>query len=145
MTLDELRQYCDGEFESIDKVVHELQALYSQEKQSYTVAEQASLATFIMNAYSGMENALKNMLLYDKLDIEDSPGWHEKVLKKSGEIGILPPELFQLLTKYLAFRNYFIYSYVFTIQWEEMRPLVEGMKDVVDQVRAEVNEYLQTI
>ncbi len=145
MTLDELKQYCDGEFQNIDKVVNELNVLYSKEKQVYTIAEQASLATFMMNAYSGMENVLKQMLLYDKLDIEDSPGWHEKVLKKSGEIGILPPELFHLLSKYLSFRNYFIYSYVFTIQWDDMKPLVEGMKDVVAQVKTEVNEYFQTI
>ena len=85
------------------------------------------------------------MLLYDKLEIADSPGWHEKVLRKAGEIGILPPELFQMLSRYLSFRNYFIYSYVFTIKWDDMKPLVDAMKDVAAQIRSEVDEYLQTI
>lgn len=145
MTLDELKQYCSGEFQNIDRSVNELHVLYKPEKIEYTLAEEAAMATFIMNAYSGMENVLKQMLMYDKLEIEDSPGWHEKVLRKSGEIGILPPELFQMLTKYLVFRNYFIYAYVFNIKWEDMKPLVDAMKDVAGQVRSEVDEYLQTI
>ncbi len=85
------------------------------------------------------------MLIYDKLDIGDAPGWHEKVLIKAGEIGILPPELFQVLTKYLSFRNYVIYSYVFNIKWEDMKSLVEAIKDIIENIHSEINDYLQTI
>ncbi len=85
------------------------------------------------------------MLIYDKLDVGDSPGWHEKVLIKAGEIGILPPELFQVLTKYLSFRNYVIYSYVFNIKWEDMKSLVEAIKDIIENIHSEINDYLQTI
>ncbi len=145
MTLDELKQYCAGEFQNIDRIVNELYSFYKPDKTAYTLAEEAAMATFIMNAYSGVENVLKQMLLYDKLEIADSPGWHEKVLRKAGEIGILPPELFQMLTRYLSFRNYFIYSYVFTIKWDDMKPLVDAMKDVAAEIRSEVDEYLQTI
>jgi len=115
MTLDELKQYCSGEFQNIDRIVNELYSFYKSDKTEYALAEEAAMATFIMNAYCGVENVLKQMLLYDKLEIADSPGWHEKVLRKAGEIGILPPELFQMLSRYLSFRNYFIYSYVFTL------------------------------
>ncbi len=145
MTLDELRQQCSTEFQNIDRIVNELGAVYQPGKSDYTLAEEAAMATFIMNAYSGFENILKQTLLYDKLDVGDSPGWHEKVLRKAGEIGILPPELFQKLSKYLSFRNYFIYSYFFNIKWEEMQPLVEEMKNTAALIRSEVDEYLQTI
>jgi hypothetical protein len=145
MTLDELKEYCNGEFQNIDRIVNELYSFYNPDKTEYTLAEEAAMATFIMNAYSGVENVLKQMLLYDKLDVDDAPGWHEKLLRKAGEIGILPPELFQMISKYLAFRNYFIYSYVFNIKWDDMKPLVDAMKDVAAQIRSEVDEYLQTI
>ena len=85
------------------------------------------------------------MLIFDKLDITDSPSWHEKVLKKAGEIGILPPDLHQILAKYLAFRNYFIYAYIFNIKWEESKILVDAIKDVLTKFKSEVNEYIQTI
>ncbi|NOZ69192.1 MAG: hypothetical protein GXP46_08115 [Deferribacteres bacterium] len=105
----------------------------------------SALGALIMNIYSGVENILKQMLIYDKLDVHDSPEWHEKVLIKSGEIGILPPDLFQLLSKYLSFRNYFIYAYIFNIKWEDMKGLVEAIRDVLAKFRHEVDDYLQTI
>ena len=145
MTLDELKQYCTGEFQNIDRTVNELLSVYKPDKADHTISEEAAMAAFVMNAYNGMENVLKQVLLYDKLEINDSPGWHEKVLRKAGEIGILPHELFQMLSKFLSFRNYFIYSYVFNIKWEDMKPLVDAVQDVVAQLRSEIDEYLQTI
>jgi uncharacterized protein YutE (UPF0331/DUF86 family) len=145
MTIDELKQYCSGEFDNINRILNELLSVYSTDKSGYTLVEQAAIAAFLTNIYSGVENILKQMLVYDKLDIDNSPGWHEKVLRKAGEIGILPPDLFQVLSRYLSFRNYFIYSYVFNIKWEDMKSLVEVIKDVLAKVRKEVDEYLQTI
>lgn len=145
MTKEELKEYCDAEFKNIDRVISELFSIYSPEKSGYTLSEQAAIAAFIVNIYSGIENILKQMLIFDRLDIKDSPEWHEKVLKKAGEIGILPPDLFQILSKYLSFRNYFLYKYIFNIKWEDMKILVEAIRDVLVKLRTEVDEYIQTI
>jgi uncharacterized protein YutE (UPF0331/DUF86 family) len=145
MTTDELKQYCDGEFKNIDRIAEELFSVYDPAKSDYTLAEKAAIAALIVNIYSGLENILKQMLIFDKLDITDSPSWHEKVLKKAGEIGILPPDLYQIFSKYLAFRNYFVYAYIFNIEWEETRVLVDSIRDVLKQFKTEVGEYIQTI
>lgn len=145
MTIDELKQFCDGEFKNIDRIMSELFSIYSPDKSDYSLAERASIAAFIINAYSGFEIILKQMLIYDKLDVKDSPEWHEKVLRKAGEIGILPPDLHQVFFKYLSFRNYFIYTYIFNINWEEMKSLVDEIKDVYAKFRSEVDEYIRTI
>ena len=145
MTIDELKQFCSREFENIDKIAEELFTVYKPDKTDYTMAEQAAVAALVMNVYSGIERILKEMLIFDKLDIQDSPEWHEKVLIKAGEIGILPPELFQILSRYLSFRNFFIYSYVFNINWEDLRALVDPLRGVIDNLKSEINEYLLTI
>lgn len=145
MTKDELKEYCDAEFKNIDRVVTELFSVYSPDRSEYTIAEQAAIATFILNAYNGVENILKQMLIYDKLDITDSPEWHKKVLKKAAELAILPRELYQVFSKYLSFRDFFVYSYIFKINWEELKVLIEAMKDVIAKFKSEVNEYIQTI
>ena len=145
MTTDELKKYCDGEFQSIDRIAQELFSVYIPDKTEYSLSEKASIYAFLANIYSGFENILKQMLIFDKLDIADSPGWHEKVLKKAGEIGILTPELFPIFSKYLAFRNYFTYAYIFNIQWDETRGLIDAISDVLAKFRAEVYEYIQTI
>jgi uncharacterized protein YutE (UPF0331/DUF86 family) len=145
MTIDELKQFCGTEFDNIDKISNELFSVYKPDKSDYTMAEQAAMAALVMNVYSGIENILKQMLIFDKLDIQDSPEWHEKVLRKSAEIGILPPELFQILSRYLSFRNFFIYSYIFNINWEDLKALVEPIRDLVAKLKSEINEYLLTI
>lgn len=145
MTIDELKRYCDEEFSNIERVKGELFSIYKPEKSAYTLAEEAAIAAFIVNIYSGVENILKQMLIYDRLDVGDAPGWHEKVLKKASEIGILPPELFQIFSKYLAFRNYFLYTYIFNIKWEELKVLADAIREVIAKFRIEVDEYIQMI
>ncbi len=145
MTKDELKKYSDVEFNNIDRIINELFSVYKPEKSDYTLVEKAAIAAFIVNTYSGLETILKQMLIFDRLDIADSPAWHEKVLKKANEIGIIPRDLYQILSKYLAFRNYFIYAYVFNIKWEELKVLVDAIREVLTKFRAEINEYIQTI
>lgn len=145
MTKEELKTYCDGEFKNIDRALDELFSLASPDETEYTASEIAAIAAFVSNAYLGVENILKQMLLFDGLDVADAPVWHEKVLKKANEIGILPPDLFQILSKYLSFRKFFMYSYAFNIKWEELKPLVDALKDVIKKFRAEVAEYIETV
>jgi hypothetical protein len=145
MTIDELKQYCSGEFANIDKVRGELFSVYSAEKTEYSLSEKASIAALVVNIYGGVENVLKQMLIFDKLDVQDSPEWHEKVLRKAGEIGILPPDIIQVLSRYLAFRNYFLYTYIFNINWEDIKALVDVLDDLIKQLSSEVEEYLHTI
>lgn len=145
MTTDELKKYCDGEFKNISMITDELFSVYKPEKPDYTLGEKAAISAFIVNIYSGLENILKQILIFDKLDIADSPAWHEKVLKKANEIGIIPRDLYQIFSRYLAFRNYFIYAYVFNIKWEELKILVDAIREVLTKFKSEVDEYIQTI
>ena len=145
MTKEELRKICDEEFGNIDRIMRELSTVCKEGKTDFMPAEKAAVSAFIVNVYSGIENVLKQMLAFDKLDIEDSPDWHEKVLRKAGEIGILMPDQIQTLSKYLAFRNYFIYTYIFNIDWEDVKSLADALRGIVNQVRNEVSEYLQTV
>lgn len=145
MTIDELKQFCEEELNNINRIVGELETVYTPEKTGYTLAEQAGIAAFVINIYGGIEKILKQILLYDKLDVKDAPEWHEKVLRKSAEIGIVPPDLSKVLSNYLAFRNFFIYSYMFNIKWDDIKALVDAVKGVADTFGKEVHEYIQTI
>jgi len=145
MTIDDLKKYCNGEFTNINTIVDELYSVYKPDKTEYVISEQAAIAAFLVNIYSGIENILKQMLKFDKLEVDDSPDWHEKVLRKAGEIAILPPDLIQFLSKYLAFRNYFLYTYIFNIKWDDMKSMVESARDIVSNVHSEVEEYIQSI
>jgi uncharacterized protein YutE (UPF0331/DUF86 family) len=145
MNKEDLKKYCDMEFQNIEEVMKEIFSLLRPEKSEYTIAEKAAVAAFTVNIYRGIENILKQMLIYDRLDIKDSPEWHEKILTKAGEMGILTSELFQVFSRYLSFRNHFLYTYIFNIKWEDLKALLSGMRDIIGKFKSEVDEYIQTI
>ncbi len=144
MTKEELKEYCNAEFKNIDRVIEELFSIVSPDK-SYTIAEIAAIATFMLNAYNGIENILKEMLLFDKLEVKDSPTWHEEVIKKAAELGILPPDLYQNLSTHLSFRRFFVHTYIFNMKLEELKMLVDGIKGIIARFKSEVDEYIQVI
>jgi len=145
MTIDELKKFCDNELKNIERVTEEIFLVYKTDQAEYSITDQAAMGALMMNVYTGIEKVLKQMLLYDKLDVDDAPGWHEKVLRKAGEIGIIPTELQPVLAKFLSFRNFFIYNYTFDIKWEEMKVLVDAVRDLTVKLRSEIEEYLETI
>ncbi len=145
MTIDELKKFCDDELKNIDRVTEDIFSVYNPDKAEYSITEQAAIGALMMNVYTGIERVLKQMLLFDKLDVTDSPEWHKKILRKAGEIGIIPTELQPVLARFLSFRNFFTYNYTFNVKWEEMKVLVDAVKDLNGKIRSEVEEYLQTI
>lgn len=145
MTKEQLKEYCDAEFKNIERVINELFSIFNPEKSGYSVMEQAAIATFIINAYSGIENILRQILTFDNLEVKDSPVWHEELIKKASELAILPRDLAQICSRYLVFRNSFVYSYIFNINFEELKLLANAIKEVSAKFKAEVYEYIQTI
>ena len=69
MTNDQLREYCDAEFENIDTVKAELWSVIRPEKSEYSIAELAAIATFIHNIYNGIENILKRVFRANQIKI----------------------------------------------------------------------------
>ena len=145
MTKEELKEYCDDELKSIEKVISELFTIFSAEKSEYPLGERAAIATFIANVYSGIENILKQILMFDNLNVKDSATWHEELLKKAAELAILPRDLYQIFTRYLVFRNSLVHTYIFNIKLEELKVLASAIKDIIEKFKSEVDEYIQTI
>jgi len=84
MIKQQLKEYCEAEFENIDTVVSELFSVVSAGKSDYSIAELAAIATFLHNCYNGIENILKRVLLSGDVKIEDTPTWH-KDLRNLGQ------------------------------------------------------------
>lgn len=145
MTKEQLKEYCNAEFENIDIVVKEIFTVVSPEKLQYTVVELAAIATFMHNAYNGIEYIIKRVLLFDGLAVKDSPTWHKDLLEKAAELGILPPDLYQTLSTYLSFRHYFVHAYSFNLDWNELKVLVDSLENTLSQFKSEINDYIEII
>jgi len=137
----QIKEYCDAEFEHINKVVSEVASIMQLKEEGFTIVELAAMATFLHNFYNGIENILKRILLSKEIEIPETSTWHKDLLKKSSDFGIITTDLYQQLSNYLSFRHFFIHTYGFTLKWEHMKPLVRGIEETLKQFRYEIYGY----
>ncbi len=72
----------------------------------------------------------------------DTPTWHKDLLKISSDMGIISTDLYNALSNYLSFRHFFIHAYSFTLRWEELKPLVYDLKNVLKSFKSVIYRYV---
>ncbi len=139
MPNQQLKEYCTAEFENIDAVLAELFSVVRPDRSEYTTAELAAIAVFIHNCYNGMENILKRVLLAKQIKMNNTHSWHKDLLKSAFDNGILPEDLYVTLSSYLSFRHFFVHAYSFNLQWDELKPLVDSISDVITSFKRTIS------
>jgi uncharacterized protein YutE (UPF0331/DUF86 family) len=145
MTNGRLKEQCEAEFENIQTVLDELFTVAAPGKTDYSVADMAAVATFLHNAYNGIENVLKRTLSRKGIELKNAPTWHKDLLKISAGSGIISNDLHDTLSNYLSFRHFFVHAYSFTLRWEELKPLVDGISGLVESFKAAVFHYIESM
>lgn len=142
MTKQQLKDCCEAEFENIDVVVSELFSIVEVKKSEYSIPELAAIATFIHNFYNGCENILKRVLSFRQIEIKEVPTWHKDLLKTSQDLGIISSELCSTLSNHLSFRHFFVHVYSFNLKWEDLKILIDSLKDTLETFRQAVLCYI---
>ncbi len=145
MTDQQLKEYCEAEFENIDTVASDLFAVVKSNKSDYSRVELAAISTFLHNIYNGFENILKRVLLSGQTAIRNTPTWHKEMLKSSFEKGIIDDDLYNKLSEYLAFRHFFVHSYSFNLNWKALRPLVDNLNHILIMFKSSILSYLNPV
>ena len=142
MKRHEVKEYCEAEFENIDSVLRELFSLAKGRKNHYTTAELASIATFVHNVYNGLENILKRVILFKKIEVKTSSTWHKDLLKTALDYEVIDVPLYDSLSNYLSFRHFFVHSYVFTLKWKDLKPLVDTLKITLQEFKVSIYDNI---
>lgn len=142
MTDQQLKEYCEAEFENIDTVVSDLFSVVKDDASEYSTPEMAATATFLHNIYNGLENILKRVLIFEKIEIKNTPAWHKDILKTSFEKEIIDNNLYNILSEYLAFRHFFVHAYSFNLDWKALKPLVNNIQDTLKMFKSSIFRYL---
>ncbi len=143
MKSQQLREYCEAEFENIDLVVTELFNVVKAGKSDYTTVELAAIATFLHNSYNGIENILKRVLLSKQIRTKETPTWHKDLLKAAFNAGVISVDLYEAVSSYLSFRHFFVHAYSFTLNWDELKPLVSNLSDTLTRFKTAINACLE--
>ena len=141
--MDELLREVEAEKEHIQATLQALkEALGRKEK---TVVELAAIATFLQNAYNGIENILKRILKYEGISVPLSESWHKDLLDLSVDHQIISSGLSRKLGEYRAFRHFFVHGYGIMSDKEKLIPLAENLPDLWKDFESEVETFLNSL
>ena len=130
MSVDELIEEIEVEFEYIETVLKELEKLYKKPPEyEPELIEITGAGGLLHNFYNGIENILRRILKFNKIKQEEDKDWHKELLKKfynkENNFAFLDRPIYENLLEILKFRHFFVHSYGFLLQWELIRPLIK--------------------
>ena len=135
-----LREKVDVELENISTVLDELEKI--KDEPSKTIVELAGIGTFLHNFYTGIENILKQILHDEDIPIPFSDSWHRDLLILASKEKIINETTRVQLTKYLAFRHFFVHAYSFLLDERELKLLVDDVFDTHSTFKEEINAFI---
>ncbi|MEA1895242.1 MAG: hypothetical protein U9N36_08600 [Euryarchaeota archaeon] len=135
-----LREKVDVELENVSTVFDELEKI--KDEPSKTIVELAGIGTFLHNFYTGIENILKQILHDEDIPIPFSDSWHRDMLIPASKEKIVTETTRVRLTKYLAFRHFFVHAYSFLLGERELKLLVDDVFDTHSTFKEEINAFI---
>ena len=100
--------------------------------------------------YTGIESIFRRIALRVDGSLPRGEGWHIELLTlMAQETGKRPAVIdqgfWEKLKEYLDFRHFFRHAYGVDLEWERMRPLVEGMREVFEGFERRVRLFLERV
>jgi len=141
--MDKLINEVEAEKEHISKTLEALNKAIKREKT--TIIELAAIATFLQNAYNGIENLIKRILKFKGISIPSSESWHKDLLDLSVSNKIITLELSNRLNEYRAFRHFFIHGYGINLDKEKLIPLAKGLPLLWKDFESEIKMFLLSL
>lgn len=152
MSADEPRAEIAIEFDALQQVLHELEAWRRDVAgREPTIREKTAAAAFLAQFYSGVENILKRLSRFHRVELLAGENWPLDLFKRFCPPAQPPlPVLFddvlaRQLGPYRRFRHVVHHGYCFQIEWDRMRVGVERVAQVLEAFHHRVEAHLKTL
>lgn len=132
----------------IDKLFSEYELIFEKAKiQTPDLFDLTILGSVLHSFYNGLENIFeiiaKNMDNY----LPSGNKSHQELLKQMANSNeyrnnILQEKMYMKLREYATFRHFYRHAYSFQLNWEKMKPLVENLDTVWDNVKSELYVFM---
>lgn len=129
-----------AEEDNVSRVLAELPS--PGELSTLSDLELAGTAALLHNIYNGIENMLKQVVLYSGEKVPDGASWHRDLLILAEEKRVLRPSTAALLAPFLAFRHFFSHGYALDLEPERMESLVAQASAVCTAVHEDLLAFL---
>lgn len=149
MTIEELKQEINIEFELIENIIQELLSLNKDvDGRETTVREKTAAAAFMAQFYGGIENILKRISYFHSVPLPAGDTWHVDLFKRfcNPPYNSLPLIFGEVLERKMSpfrkFRHVVYHGYGFQLEWSRMKEGINSIENTFSQFKSIINEYL---
>jgi uncharacterized protein YutE (UPF0331/DUF86 family) len=139
--MGEVYEHVEAELENIKRVVAELPG--SDSLVGISSLELAGVGALIHNFYNGVENILKQLVVFSGNQVPDNLSWHRDLINLVVSNNIISESTAEELKRYLAFRHFFSHGYSFDLDKERIIPLVKDIPQTLVSFTNEINKALR--
>jgi len=148
-----LKKEIEDELRNLERVEGEMAQLLARMPQEPTFVELRATASILQDFYSGVERISERVAVRLDGDLPPGPGWHTLLLRRMESPfadvrpAVIDHKLALRLLDYLRFRHLFRHTYGYELAWEKCRPLAEGLKGVLAELKRQLEaleQFLET-
>ena len=132
-----------AEMENITTVLTEIERVKDMPQKELVVL--VGLGAYLQSVCTGMENILKQLLVYEKIPVPNTPTWHKDLLNLAVEHNLVTGETADKMGKYLFFRHFFAHSYGFLLDETKLEPLMNDIFNTYSEFKEEIVNYLTKV
>jgi len=137
----EVRERVEAELENIERVVAELPS--NDSLPNLSSLELAGVAALIHNFYNGIENILKQLVIWRGEEVPQNSSWHRDLVNIATSKSMISEQTAEELRRYLAFRHFFSHGYSFDLDKERILPLVKDIERILACFKDDIKETLK--
>jgi len=118
-----------------------------------SVWDRRAAASVLHECYNGIENVFKRVATLVDRSVPAGPQWHSDLLLQVTAPGggarnrppVITRDLSQRLREYMSFRHVARVVYAHEFDWDRIRPLLNGLPDVIRQFSTEIEVFLNAL
>jgi len=142
----ELKDLLKVEIENLQRLTDEMGQLLTNTGEKKNFIEVRAAGSILHDFYSGIEKIFERVALAVDKNLPEGVDWHKELLFQMTRPlegirdKIISEDLLQKLKEFLRFRHLFRHIYGFELKWERISPLCLDMKNILNELKHEINE-----
>jgi predicted nucleotidyltransferase len=146
-----LTQEIADQLASLDRTVDQAKGLLQRLPQPPTFVEINAAGKLVHDFYNGAERIFERIVVRLGPGLPGGPGGYTLLLRgmESAVEGIRPAvvdhALALRLLDYLRFRHIFRHTYGYELEWDRLRPLLQGLEETLSQLRTQLDRVLTAL
>ena len=149
--IEAMKMRIGGELRSLDRVAQGLQSFLVRVPEEPSEMEVRGVGSYVHDFYNGIERIFERIAVGLEGSLPGGEKWHILLLEQmeAHRSGVRPAVIDHALEvrllDYLRFRHRFRHTYGYRLEWDKLRPLAEGLSEILEVFRQELALFLDSL